>query len=80
MAEPKGARVCNGCGGSNVYVKDTRYDSYGKYVRRRLECLDCGERWTTYEVTKEDFENVKKASRIIAHVKDILSQYKERRE
>lgn len=74
MGEQRGARVCEQCGKNNVYIINTRYDSFGKYVRRRLYCEDCEHRWTTYEVTKEDFENVKKANKIMALVKKIMNE------
>lgn len=32
-------------------VTDSRV--YGETGRRRRECLECGQRWTTYEVRKE---------------------------
>lgn len=39
--------LCAKCKGDSS-VKDSR--PAAEYIRRRRECLKCGERWTTYEV------------------------------
>mgnify|MGYP000340840016 CR=1 FL=1 len=38
---------CPFCGSGESHVIDTR--SSGERIRRRRECTDCGERFTTYE-------------------------------
>jgi transcriptional repressor NrdR len=40
---------CPSCDGTDNRVVDTRTSRAGRAVRRRRECLDCGERFTTYE-------------------------------
>lgn len=53
---------CPGCGGHNSKVLESRIADAGDAMRRRRECLDCTERFTTYErieqatlwVTKQD--------------------------
>ncbi len=53
---------CPGCGGHNSKVLESRIADAGDAMRRRRECLDCAERFTTYErieqpvlwVTKHD--------------------------
>lgn len=40
---------CPQCDGPENRVVDTRTSRGGRAVRRRRECLDCGERFTTYE-------------------------------
>lgn len=40
---------CPHCGASNDKVVDSRASQAGAAIRRRRECLDCGERFTTYE-------------------------------
>lgn len=40
---------CDGCGSVLIGTSDVRKSPGGR-VRRRRECLDCGVRWTTYEV------------------------------
>jgi transcriptional repressor NrdR len=40
---------CPFCGKQDTKVIDSRLASEGTQVRRRRECLDCGERFTTFE-------------------------------
>jgi transcriptional repressor NrdR len=40
---------CPGCGGHNSKVLESRIADAGDAMRRRRECLDCAERFTTYE-------------------------------
>jgi transcriptional repressor NrdR len=40
---------CPECDGTENRVVDTRTSRGGRAVRRRRECLGCGERFTTYE-------------------------------
>jgi transcriptional repressor NrdR len=40
---------CPSCDGTDNRVVDTRTSRAGRAVRRRRECLGCGERFTTYE-------------------------------
>ena len=43
---------CPRCGQDNDRVVDSRAVRDGSAVRRRRECLDCGERFTTYEAVE----------------------------
>lgn len=40
---------CPFCGAEDTKVIDSRLASEGEQVRRRRECLSCGERFTTFE-------------------------------
>jgi transcriptional repressor NrdR len=40
---------CPFCGSQEDRVVDTRSSKEGRAIRRRRECLSCGERYTTYE-------------------------------
>lgn len=40
---------CPHCGASSDKVVDSRASQGGAAIRRRRECLECGERFTTYE-------------------------------
>lgn len=40
---------CPGCSGTNSKVLESRIADAGDAMRRRRECLACGERFTTYE-------------------------------
>ena len=43
---------CPFCGAEDTKVIDSRLASEGAQVRRRRECLTCGERFTTYETAE----------------------------
>ena len=49
-------RDCPECGSSDTHIVDTR--SIREAVRRRRQCRDCRQRWTTYEITAEVFERL----------------------
>ncbi len=40
---------CPHCGAANDKVVDSRASQGGSAIRRRRKCLECGERFTTYE-------------------------------
>ena len=72
-------RVCSECGLSNVRVLDTRITT-GGCIRRRIECQNCGYRFTTYELHEDDFkslcngDNVQEASAVI--IKKMIGEIK----
>jgi len=43
---------CPFCGAQDTKVVDSRLAGEGDQVRRRRECLSCGERFTTYELAE----------------------------
>lgn len=43
---------CPFCGADDTKVIDSRLVSEGKSVRRRRDCSQCGERWTTFETAE----------------------------
>jgi len=43
---------CPYCGSMDTKVIDSRLAGEGTQVRRRRECLDCGDRFTTYETAE----------------------------
>lgn len=45
--------------------------------RRRRFCKDCGERFTTYEISPEEYEIVRKYSRTIKVLKLFVKNIKE---
>lgn len=53
---------CPKCGSLNDKVIDTRQSKDGTVIRRRRECLNCGNRFTTYERFEEEKIIVKKKS------------------
>ena len=51
---------CPYCGHTNNRVIDSRASRDGRAVRRRRECQNCGDRFTTYEVVEERPLSVRK--------------------
>jgi len=43
---------CPFCGGADTKVIDSRFSNEGDQIRRRRECLECQERFTTYETAE----------------------------
>lgn len=43
---------CPFCGNTDTKVVDSRFANEGDQVRRRRECLECEERFTTYEIAE----------------------------
>ena len=43
---------CPFCGHEETKVNDSRLAAEGAQIRRRRECLQCGERFTTFETAE----------------------------
>ena len=54
---------CPFCGHIETKVTDSRLASEGRQIRRRRECLDCGERFTTFESAELVMPQVVKGDR-----------------
>ncbi len=52
---------CPFCSASDTKVVDSRSAAEGTQVRRRRQCLECGERFTTYERVEMNLPKVVKA-------------------
>lgn len=60
-------RKCPNCGKKELYVmySEPKHNGLqqigvkGKVIRRRLECENCWERFTTYEIDAEDLTNIR---------------------
>lgn len=50
LREEKRIMKCIYCGNAESKVVDSRSTDEGNSIRRRRECLQCGKRFTTYEV------------------------------
>lgn len=48
------ALQCPACKRRRVSVIDSRPDASFRVLRRRRCCADCGQRWTTLEITEDD--------------------------
>lgn len=51
---------CPFCNGTETKVVDSRFANDGDQIRRRRECLECQERFTTYEVPELTFPRMVK--------------------
>jgi transcriptional repressor NrdR len=54
---------CPFCGHSETKVIDSRLAGEGRQIRRRRECLECGERFTTFETAELLLPTVVKGDR-----------------
>ncbi len=54
---------CPFCGHEDTKVSDSRLASEGRQIRRRRECLSCGERFTTFETAELVMPQVVKSDR-----------------
>ena len=52
---------CPYCNHADTRVTDSRIAGEGQQIRRRRECLECGERFTTYEVAELSMPRIVKA-------------------
>lgn len=65
--------TCEKCGGTNLRVIESRPAEFG--YRRRRECMDCGNKVTTYEISEENYRMLRSSERILTTVKGWLEQY-----
>lgn len=54
---------CPFCSSKDTKVIDTRENTSKNSVRRRRECIKCGERFTTYEQIQNDFWVIKRSGK-----------------
>ncbi len=52
---------CPYCNHADTRVTDSRIAGEGRQIRRRRECLECGERFTTYEAAELSMPRIVKA-------------------
>lgn len=62
--------ICPMCGSDDNKVKDSRTIGDGT-VRRRRYC-SCGIRFTTYELTAEEYEKMKRLEEIAIKLKEVI--------
>jgi transcriptional regulator NrdR family protein len=48
--------VCTECGSWNSKVKESRKDTRYGWKWRLRDCVDCGHRWSTYEMPADNIE------------------------
>jgi hypothetical protein len=49
---------CENCGGRKNFVVDSRPNKSGRLIRRRRECVQCAERFSTIEVKSSSFDEI----------------------
>jgi transcriptional regulator NrdR family protein len=53
--------ICTRCYHERSSITDVRRTNEDhRYVRRRRQCFKCGNRWTTFEIRREEFEDMEK--------------------
>ena len=62
--------LCPICGSGNNDVVDSRTTADG-IVRRRRSC-ECGIRFTTYELTGEEYEKMKRLEEVAIKLKEVI--------
>ena len=72
--------TCPKCGGNNLYVVDCRDRAkISTGIYRRRECADCGERVSTYEVTKAEYIALKHIGMLRKDIDNAFDRYERRR-
>lgn len=64
---------CPRCKAYGLSCKDSRPD--GETIRRRRQCLNCGYRFTTYEISTEDYAKLKNNEALVADVVSYLDDF-----
>ena len=64
---------CPRCKAYGLSITDSRPD--GKTIRRRRKCLNCGYRFTTYEISAEDYTKVKDNEALVTDVVSYLDEF-----
>jgi len=63
---------CPHCSWGSSAVLEARQTQ--QYKRRRRECLSCEHRWTTVEVTAEEYKELKELANKAQQLQSILSK------
>lgn len=65
---------CATCGATNLRVIDTRLVVRTQAVRRSRECLDCGNRTTSYEISQKTYERYEQMARDLKRIGDLAGK------
>jgi transcriptional regulator NrdR family protein len=63
---------CPKCNSDNVFTPDSR--PRGNTVYRRRSCEGCGYRWSTLEISHEEYLGLQEAKRLLEKMKHILME------
>ena len=59
-------RQCPNCGSEQVMVYDSR--SRDHYIIRRRKCMDCDNRFTSYEILESDYRYMRDFIRVVENM------------
>lgn len=62
------ALVCPSCNHRGAAVADSRVSEGGKFIRRRRICLGCEHRWTTHEISQEQYYEFIELQRVMKRI------------
>ena len=65
----KGVLTCDKCGSYNLHIYNSR--EFNETRWRTRECLMCGNRFSSYEIRKEDYEKIKQFNSCKGFLTDI---------
>lgn len=63
--------VCQLCGSRKFSVIDSRHNEDGT-VRRRRICKKCGTRFTTFEITMDEYFTLRKIEELAIKMKEVI--------
>ena len=66
--------ICPWCHSTKTKVTNSRFESRRK--RRRRECLGCGERFTTLELTLDEYDQLDAHREKLARIRDAIAHDK----
>ena len=64
---------CPKCGSIESHVTDSRNNETSNSRRRRYECNRCRHRYTTYEVSGEDYERLQTVKLDISQIDSVIA-------
>ena len=65
---------CPKCGSAEYKVIDSRITE--ETVRRRRECLKCGNRWSTAEISIDEYRRLSAVLKILVDLERIVNKFK----
>ena len=72
---------CPRCNAMGLAAADSR--PYQGTIRRRRKCLNCGYRFTTFEIREEDYRKMKdteaELADVLSYLEDFMAKVSERR-
>ncbi len=63
---------CPKCKSENSMILDSR--TCGDHTRRRRKCCDCGTRFSTEEITKEEYQHLTAREELLLHLAGLAKE------